>query len=302
LETNMADDGSGQDPLANMQNLLGYSGLADPNTYLTFQGKLPFGNDVAGGGQGFGQYYTGFNGSMPPTNAQGQPIHSFVSANHAANRQYQQQQSDYQKALAAYNAGGGGSSPIPGQTLNNTGAGGTASGLPQAQQSALGQWGPALSELTANYQASPTGQAMANNPNAALIDYIQGQNQNMQAYPQGGSNGFGSGNSGPLSSAQRDMMTNNALQIQQLQAQGSAPAAASNAPTAPSQQNMRQAYLDALSNPGPLQQYGAGPPQTGQTRTGSVQTPSVMSAYLNANQGQSTPLLNTLRGLGGATA
>jgi hypothetical protein len=32
---------SGQDPLADMQNLMGYAGLVGPNPYLTYQGKIP---------------------------------------------------------------------------------------------------------------------------------------------------------------------------------------------------------------------------------------------------------------------
>ena len=147
-------------------------------------------------------FYTGDAGDMPPTDALGKPIQNFVNTNN-------QYQSDYQKALSAYNAQPAGGTP--GTTLNSPPA------QPQAQTS--GTWTgqaqvcgrarnllatTAIQELMANYQASPTGQAMANNPNAALIDYIQRQNQNMQAYPQGGSSGFGSGNSGPLSASQRD--------------------------------------------------------------------------------------------------
>jgi hypothetical protein len=192
---------------------------------------------------------SGTYGNQVPTDAMGQPIQSYVDANATAQSNYQQQQAAYQAALAAYNAGGGGSS-TPGTTINNTGGSSAASGLPQAQQDALGQWGPAISELTANYQASPEGQAMANNPNAALMNYIQGQDQNIQAYPQGNAGGYGSGNSGPLSAAQRDMMTNNAMQIQQLQAQGGGAAPTGPAPpTAPTPPNMTQAYISALQKP-----------------------------------------------------
>ena len=285
----MASDGNGQDPLANMQNLMGYAGLVDPNTYLTFQGKLPFGNDVAGGAPGFGQYYTGSGGNMPPTNAQGQPIQSFVNANNTAQQQYQQQQAAYQKALAAYNAGGG--SGAPGTTLNNTGAG----GLPQAQQSALGQWGPAISELTQNAAAAQAAmtpqQQYQQSQNDAMRNQMLQQQANMSSV-QAGNGGFGNMPGGAFNSGSYMPM-----QLPQAPA-GAASSGGPAPPTAPSQPNMRQAYLDALSNPGPLPQYGAGPPQAGQTRTGSVQTPSVMTAFLNANQGNSTPYLNTLRGLG----
>jgi hypothetical protein len=199
---------------------------------------------------------SGTYGNQIPGDALGMEDQSYADAANAAQATYQAQQAAYQQALSAYNAGGGGSS-TPGTTINNTGGSAPASGLPQAQQDALGQWGPAISELTANYQASPTGQAMANNPNAALIDYIQGQNQNMQAYPQGGSSGFGSGNSGPLSAAQRDQMTNNAMQIQQLQAQGAPAPSGPAPPTAPTPPNMTQAYLSALQRPNYVTTPGA---------------------------------------------
>jgi hypothetical protein len=243
----MADSGS-DNPILDM----GLLGMMQPNPYINpaYAGKplkLP-------------GFYTGQSGgNMPPTDAYGKPIQSFVDANAA-------KQAAYQTQLASFNPN---QTPPPGTTtLNST-------GLPQAQQSALGQWGPAISELTANYQASPAGQAMANNPNAPLIDYIQSQDQNIQAYPQGGSSGFGSGNSGPLSAAQRDQMTNNALTIQRLQAQGGAP---QQAPTPPSPPDTRQDYLDALSNPGPPMKVGAAVPASQ-----PLGVPSVMNAFMAAH-------------------
>jgi hypothetical protein len=232
-------------------------------------------------------FYTGSAGDQPPTDALGRPIRSFVNSNN-------QQQSDYQTQLASFNANQ--TPPAGTTTLNATSQQPTGGGLPQAQQSALGQWGPALSELTANYQASPAGQAMANNPNAALIDYIQGQNQNMQAYPQGGSNGFGSGNSGPLSASQRDMMTNNALQIQQLQNQ--APTAAPASSQAPTPPDLRQTYLDALANPGKVTTPGATV-----APSNPLGQPSVLNAFLDTHPsggtGSNAGFFNTLNKLRG---
>jgi hypothetical protein len=238
------------------------------NPYSRWAGvALPFSSTEVGP--------SGLYGDQVPTDAMGNPIQSYVDANNTA-------QANYQAQLAAYNAGGGGAA-TPGTTLNSTGGSAAAGGgAPQAQTS--GSWPgqaqgaaapgslmatPAMQELMANYQASPEGKAMANNPNAALMGYIQSQDQNIQAYPQGGSSGFGSGNSGPLSAAQRDMMTNNAMTLQQLQAQGAAAPAASGRGPPPSPPNMTQAYLSALQRPGkvitPGATVAAAPPPSNQS-------------------------------------
>ena len=69
---------------------MGLLGMMQPNPYLNpaYANKplaLP-------------GFYTGSAGSQPPTDAMGNPIQSFVNANNTA-------QSDYQKQLAAFNAG-----------------------------------------------------------------------------------------------------------------------------------------------------------------------------------------------------
>ena len=113
---------SGQDPLADMQNLMGYAGLVGPNPYLKYQGQIP----IAG-------YYTGYNdtavlpggsGYMPPTNAQGQEIGRYETEQTAANNLYQQQ-------LAAYNAAN--PAPTPGTTLNSAPAAGGMNFSPNGQ-------------------------------------------------------------------------------------------------------------------------------------------------------------------------
>ena len=73
------------------------------------------------------------------------------------------------------------------------------------------------------------------------------------------------------------------------------PAAASGRGPPPSPPDMRQAYLNALANPGPLPSYGAAPPQQGQTPTGAPPQTSGVNAFLAANTGKSTPFLNTLK-------
>src|SRR5207344_555496 len=108
---------------------------------------------------------SGTYGNQVPTDAYGNPDQSYVDANNASQATYQQQQADYQKALAAYNAGGSSSSSTPSSASGSTASGSAASGLSAAQQSALGQWGPAINELMGNAAAAnPTA---ASNPNAA---------------------------------------------------------------------------------------------------------------------------------------
>ena len=100
---------SGDDPLADMQNLIGYQGLVGQNPYLTYQGKIP----MAG-------FYTGDAGQYAADRRSGE-----------SDSELRQRQ---QLGAAAVPAGDGGLSEgdrrgrgAPGTTLNNTGgsAGGT---------------------------------------------------------------------------------------------------------------------------------------------------------------------------------
>jgi len=67
--------------------------------------------------------------------------------------------------------------------------------------------------------------------------------------------------------------------------------------------DMRQAYLDALANPGPVQMPSAAGPKPGQAPTGTPQ-PNVMQGFLANNQGatgaggySTVGTINTLRGM-----
>jgi hypothetical protein len=95
--------------------------------------------------------------------------------------------------------------------------------------------------------------------------------------------------------------------------QGGSPAAAPQAAAAqPQGPNLRQAYLDALANPGPLPQYGA-VMQPGAAQTGAPQ-PSVLNQFLAAHPSGGTAVpggysntgffntLNRLQAQKGATA
>lgn len=207
------------DPLANYYNGLGITGMTGPNPYLEFTGQIPM---------------AGYAGT--PTNAQGQPIQSYVNANNAAQQQYQQQ-------MAAYNAGQ--QQQAPGTTLNSPAAG-LASMMSQ----------PSVMNPSGNVALGMSNWGGFLPPGTAL----------------GGSGSY---------------------QPQQ------APAAAP--PAAP---NMRQAYLQALANPGPLPTYGA-QMQPGATPTGTPQ-PSVLAQFLAAHPSGGTTgaggysnkgFFNTLAGL-----
>ena len=91
---------SGQDPLADMQNLIGYQGLVGDNPFIVQPGQLqPFGSP-AGMGMGFGQMAAGI-----PTDAHGNPIGGAPA-----------------QSIQAPSAG-----PAPGTTLNSLPAGGPPS-------------------------------------------------------------------------------------------------------------------------------------------------------------------------------
>jgi hypothetical protein len=263
---------SGDDPLADMQNLMGYAGLVGPNPYSPFQGAIPF---SGGAGPGVG-FIAGW-----PTDAMGNPIQP-------------------QAGSGIPSPGSAQASPspasTPGTTLNSMPAGGPPGAV---NYSGLGQMGPAVSQIENSYLATPAGAAANANPNAAMIQFLQNQNQGIQSSPAGNQGGFGSGNSGPLSGAQRDQLVNNAMQIQQLQQQGAAqPAAASAAASGAMGPSglTRQQYLSLLAHPGPVPTYGAAGPQAGQTPTGTP-SPNVLQSFLNANSGKNSSFLNTLRGL-----
>lgn len=238
---------SGSDPLADMQNMIGYAGLVGQNPYLQYQGKIP----MAG-------FYTGNAGNMPPTDATGQPIQSFVNANNNAQQQLANQ-------------------PAQGTTLNST-----PQGLPAAQQSALGQWGPAINELAQNSaaaQAAKTPQQLGvDAQNNAVRQQMLQQQANMSDVA-GAPGGFGNMPGGAFNSG--------SYVPQQLPSAPGASASTGGGP--PSPPDMRQAYLNALSNPGPLRTYGAAPPQAGQALTGSVTQPNVLQQFLANNGGRSVP-------------
>ena len=204
---------SGDDPLADAMNIQGYQGLVGPNPYLQYQGKIP----MAG-------FYSGQAGNQPPTDAQGNPIQSFVNANNTAQAQYQQQ-------LAAFNAQQAQApppTPTPGTTLNTAAPfrmATTPEGMP-AGQTSLGR-----GVIGSVWQRPPST--------------MPGQQQ----------------------------------------------AAAPAAPTPPAPPDMRQAYLDALANPGKVNTPGA-QMLPGTTPTGPIgagQNPSVMQAFLAAHPQGGTP-------------
>jgi hypothetical protein len=248
----MAD--SGDDPLADYQNMLGLQGLTGPNPYLEFQGQIPL---------------AGYAGA-PVNAATGQPIQSFIDTQNASN---------------AWNA----ANP-PGTTLNTSGA------LPQPTMSAQQASAQGLNDPS-TWQRGGLDTAQWNaltGPQKASYYGPQGVVGSSNQVDQGnGSSGGYQPIYGPMQQPQ----------------QHAAPAAAA-APTNP--YNMRQAYLQALANPGKVTTPGA-VMQPGAAQTGAPQ-PSVLAAFLAAHpQGGSTGAggysnstffntLNQLQAAKGATA
>jgi hypothetical protein len=273
------------DPLADFYNAMGLQGMVGPNPYLTYTGKIP----MAG-------FYTGQGGNQPPTDAMGNPIQSFVDANNTAQSQYQQQ-------LGAYNAQKA-AAPTPGTTLNSTpGAGGTPYFGPfanQAAQTAAYQSPDYMSAIQANPPNRQPTQADFNN---SLLNSMGGQvSQQLAAQSTyGGMGGTTMPGSVPGVGAQFGDIVRMRAMNNQLAGGGGAPAG----PTPPSPPDMRQAYLDALANPGKVNTPGAqllpGTSLTGPI--GANQQPSVMQAFLAAHPGGGTtgaggftnkPFFNTL--------
>ena len=257
---------SGQDPLADMQNLIGYQGLVGPNPYIVQPDQLqPFGSP-AGMGMGFGQMAAGI-----PTDAHGNPIGGAP----AQSIQAPSQQS------------------APGTTLNSMPAGGPSGTFNYA---AMGSAGAPLQELMNNYQAAQaklSPQQLYNQQQTRQMDFSNAQNIANLNMNRTAGGGFGAGNNvintGPNYASP--------MQMGAAQPAAAQPAAAA----APAGALSRTQYLSLLANPGKPTAYGAAPPGPGQSPTGAM-GPNVTNAFLAANAGKSTPYLSTLRNLQGGTA
>ena len=181
---------------------------------------------------------------MPPTDAYGKPVQSFVDANAA-------KQADYQSKLAAYNA----AQPPAGTTsLNSPGGGMTG----------FGSFPPVT--------GGSTGQNFQNG--AYSSNYLS-------SLPQGTQSALQSGQSVPLASLGNGsdaqglgMLLGMNSQWFDMPGQQQAPAAAPQ-PTPP---DTRQDYLDAASNPGPPTRVGANVPASQ-----PLGVPSVMNAFMAAH-------------------
>jgi len=204
--------------------------------------------------------YLEYQGQIPmagyygtPTNAQGQAIPSFLAA-----------QAQSQAAQAAQPTG---------TTLNST---------PPATQDyvmnpATGMMGPNPAAFQGSYAGGvdPSTGLTRMQANAATNRYYNPQPVSMVGGQSQGWGGSGGSNVGGTM-----MMPSPASMAAPWANQTAAAPTAAPAPAGP---NMRQAYLDALSNPGPLPQYGAAAPQPGQTPSGSP-PPNVLAQFL-ATQG-----------------
>jgi hypothetical protein len=215
----------------------------------------------------------GFTGN--PTNAMGQVIPSWLQA---------QQQAAAPAAAPS----------TPGTTLNSTPGAGTQAYQMNPQ---TGQMAPNPAAFSAGNFAGgvnpATGQtlmqaqAAANNyynPQPATL--VGGQQEGM--YGSGGGQTVGGTYMTPSPASMAAPWANQ--QPTQVQPQASGP-------------NMRQAYLNALANPGNPAMPGAAAPGAGQTLTGSA-APNVLAQFLASQQGKTGAggysnqgFFNTLRGL-----
>ena len=235
----MADDNN---PLADIYNAAALPYMLGPNKYSAFNG-----NPLS---------LQGYSGT--PTDAQGRPIQSFVSA---------QQQHD------AWNAAN--PAPAQGTTLNSTptNAGLEAQGSQARamQDAGYGNWATLDPLMAQSPRPSPTagtgsvGATTGWNPNnpASIYPTAAGGAAGGSLTPMGGSGSGGAGVN-PV--------------------------------------DMRQAYLTALSNPGPVTTPGANVPQSAP----AGQQPNVLDAFLAHNAQPQAPgaggysnagFFNTLRGL-----
>ena len=222
----------------------GLLGMMGPNIYedQKFSGKplqLP-------------GYYTGSAGSQPPTDAMGKPIQSFVDANNAAQTQYQQQ-------LAQFNAATP-SAPAQGTTMTSV-----------PDLSSWGAPGSAVQELLGNYQTAQsklTPQQLKIQAETRAMDTSNAQNiANLNMNKTAGG-GMGAGN---------NVINTGPSYSSPLMGATAAPPAAAG-PTPPTPPDMRQAYLDALANPGKVTTPGANVPASP-----PLGTPDVMTAFLAAH-------------------
>jgi hypothetical protein len=269
---------------------MGLLQMMQPNKYLN--------PAYAGKPLGMPGFYTGSAGDQPPTDASGKPIQSFVDYNNNA-------QADYQKALTAYNAQPAGGTP--GTTLNST------PGQPQVQTS--GSWPgqaqgaaapgslmatPAMQQMQAGItaaQASKTPQQLyADQQNTAMRNQMLQQQANMSTV-QAGNGGFGNMPGGAFNPGSY-------MPLQALMPQGGAAAAPAGKGPPPSPPDLRQAYLDALANPGHVTTPGANVPASQ-----PLGVPSVLSSFLAAHPGgggkgagayDNSGFFNTLNKLGAA--
>ena len=256
---------SGDDPLADMQNILGYQGLVGPNPYSPFQNAIPF---SGGAGPGVG-FIAGW-----PTDAMGNPIQPQAGSG----------------IPSPGSAPAAGPQPsVPGTTINSN----PAQSAGPNQLTAIGQM-MGMSDPSQLYN-SPAGQQQVSQ---VLNDQMR--NQQLQAMQTQSDVRAGQGGFGNMPGGAFNPNPGYTPSFTQQAAQPQAAQPAASGAMGPSGLT-RQQYLSLLANPGPAPTYGAAPPQAGQTRTGTP-APNVMQAFLATQGGKNTPFVNTLNKLQGATA
>jgi hypothetical protein len=253
------------DVFNNILAVQGSQGLFGQNPYLKYQGQIPM---------------AGFRGDA--TNAMGQMVPSWAQA--------LQQAAQPPPATAA----------PPGTTLNSS-PGGVSSAADLAKFSQYGGVDPsAFTQGTGQLAVNPaTGQTLAQ---AIAMSPAGMYSRFMGALPGPQFNGMG-GVDSQAANTTNGMLGQLAANQYYGSMQGRQPAAPA-APAPPAGPDMRQAYLDALANPGNPAMPGAAPPGPGQALTGAAQVPSVLQSFLASNAPRTgagnftnAPFFKTLQGL-----
>jgi hypothetical protein len=284
------------DPLADMQNIMGYQGLTGPNPYLPYQGQIPM------------PQYRGW-----PTDASGNPIQPTQGSGITATP----------SSVGPMGVSGG---TVPGTTLNSSpataGASSTAGGGPGAftgvvpgspQAQALeGQMGGMDTTQYAAYNAAhpQTSMMSAMGPQWNKLNLASAQNDAINSQTMAGAqnmqgNGFGmtqGGGGGGQGATNLDMAR---LIAAQRQAGTQQPAAGpqTSGPTADPNSLTRDQYLNLLANPGKVTTPGA-QILPGTSMTGPIQSNVLQNFLANNPQGKTgaggytnAPFFSTLQGL-----
>jgi hypothetical protein len=275
------------DPLADMQNILGYQGLVGNNPYLAYQGQIPLAGYALPPGSP--TISTPQGNVAVPTDAMGNPIQ--IPPGMTLNTP-----PPPAAAPAPATPAAPAQSPIVSQLASNAAMQrilqNQAQGMSGVQGGTTGSGNQAPTTF-----GDPVGLAIqANQPPPGYGPYGYSANQAAMGITPQIAAARAAAFTAPGASIQ-SIMNTPGLAATPPGTQQAAPAAATGAggPSGPPVLT-REQYLTLLANPGKPPTYGAQPPLPGQTPTGTP-GPNIVNAFLAANKNANTPFLNTLRAM-----